>query len=190
MDPSMSKIKPVLVDLDEVLYPFVHTWDLWMQHTKNQNVDWEALVWYYDLDLYLPKYVDLQPDFVKAHTNLLNPVPIPGSIESLAIIANAHPIIACTARNSEDWKETTENWLSSHAPFIQDIIYIRDGRGKEPIPKGEIARKLRAHAHIDDTKFWIDTLPKNVKGYVLKRPLPLASDPGAQTWDEIIEDIL
>lgn len=185
----MSKVKPVLVDLDEVLYPFVHTWDLWLQHTQNQNVDWEALVWYYDLDLYLPKYVDLQPDFVKAHVSILNPQPIPGSIESLEIISNKYPIIACTARNAEDWKETTEEWLRTHANFISDVIYIREGRGHDPIPKGEVAKKLKAHAHIDDTKYWVDTLPEGTKGYVLKRPAPLASDAGAKTWEEIIKDI-
>jgi hypothetical protein len=186
----MSIKKPVLVDLDEVLYPFVHTWDLWLQHTKNQTVDWEALVWYYDLDLYLPKYVDLQPDFVKAHVDLLNPQPIPGSIEALSLIASSHPIIACTARNSQDWSGTTEKWLATHAPFISDVVYIRNGRGHDPIPKGEIAKKLKAHAHIDDTKHWIDTLPPSIKGYVLKRPAPLASDEGAKTWDQIVSDIL
>ncbi len=186
----MSKKKPVLVDLDEVLYPFIHTWDEWLFRTQNQNVDWEALVWHYDLDLYLPKYVEKQPDFVKAHLSIVDPKPIPGSIESLSLIAQQYPIMACTARNAIDWRNATEKWLGEHAPFISDVIYIRDGRGHDPISKGEIADKLKAKAHIDDTKFWVDSLPSHVKGYVLKRPSPLASDPGAVSWEEIVEDLL
>lgn len=186
----MSKKKPVLVDLDEVLYPFIHTWDEWLSHTKNESVDWEALVWYYDLDLYLPRYIEKQPEFVKAHSlEIIDPKPIPGSIEALSKIASEYPIMACTARNAEDWTEATEKWLGEHAPFISDIIYIRNGRGHEPVSKGEIARKLNAKAHIDDTKHWIDSLPSHIKGYVLKRPAPLASDAGAITWDAVVLDL-
>jgi hypothetical protein len=186
----MNKKRPVLVDLDEVLYPFVHTWDQWLKETKKASVDWEALAWHYDLDLYLAKHVDLQPDFVEAHKILLlDPKPIPGSIEALSLIAQKHPVIACTARNAEDWRGETETWLSKHAPYISDVIHIREGRGDKPIPKSDIAKKLNAYAHIDDTKHWIDTMPKSVKGYVVKRPSPLASDEGAITWDAILLDI-
>lgn len=186
----MKKKRPVLVDLDEVLYPFVHTWDQWLIQIQKPAVDWDSLVRNYDLDLYLTKYIDLQPDFVKAHRSfLVDPKPIPGSIEALSLIAREHPIIACTARNAEDWRGETETWLTEHAPYISDVVYIREGRGHEPIPKSDVAKKLNAHAHIDDTKHWIDTMPASVKGYVLKRPSPLASDEGAITWDAILLDI-
>jgi hypothetical protein len=179
---------PVLIDIDETIYPFIHTVDRWFATKHGQSVDWEALTWWYDLDLYLPNHVDRQDEFARA-LHELNPHPIPDALKSLQTISADYPIVACTARNQSDWSASTEEWISEHFPFVSDVIYVRDHRGADPMPKSEIARRLGAAALIDDTAAWMVGLPTLTVGHVVKRPAPLASDAGARPWGEIATDL-
>lgn len=180
--------KPILIDLDEVVYPFIHTWDKWLKDEKGLGVDWDAFVWHYDLDLYLSNHVEKQPEFVSAAPGL-DPQPIQEAVHALQLLSEDYPIMALTARNSEDWHGATHDWIGRHLPFVKDIHFARHGRGEAATPKGVIADQLKAKALIDDTAFWIETLPSHIDGFVLKRPAPLASDEGAVSWDYILNQL-
>lgn len=181
------KRKPILIDLDETVYPFLHTWNRWLEQ-KGQTVD-EAFYWFYDLDLYLVDMLQKQPDFIEA-TRELRPEPLPEAMQALTRIAEHYPITAVTARNANEWQDITEDWVGEHLPFVTDIYFTRDGKQPEPTPKGIIAEKLNAYALIDDTAAWIQTLPENVRGYIVERPHGYASDYGAVSWERITLDIL
>lgn len=180
--------KPVLIDLDETVVGFVTTWNQWLKETKGEEID-EALYWHYDIDAYLYNFIDLQKSFLEDY-HRLNPQPIPEALSSLQQIQEKHHVIALTARNKDEWANVTESWIGTHLPFVKDIHYTRSNGGAPSTPKGVIADKLNAYALIDDTSHWLETLPKHINGYLVKRPKPLASDLGAQTWDKITKDIL
>jgi 5'(3')-deoxyribonucleotidase len=184
-----SKKRTILIDLDEVVYPFLQTWDTWLRTQHGKTIDWEAFVWWYDLDLYLYGHLDLMPDFI-AYNGVREAKPIMGSVEALAELSKHYDIIACTARNEADWGLLTKEWVREHLPFVKEIVHVRKGHGDDAIPKGEIARLYTAKALIDDTAAWMATLPIGTDGYVLKRPAPLASDPGAQDWSEILNNLI
>lgn len=177
----------VLIDLDETVYPFLHTWNMWIQENEGQTVD-EAFYWYYDLDMYMPGFLEKQADFIEA-SKLLNPKPIQEASASLDIISKHYNIVAVTARNENEWKDVTETWVVEHLPFVTDIYFTRREHGEVATPKHVFAEKLNAHALIDDTAFWVETLPAHVRGYVVKRPNGFASDAGAVTWEHITSDL-
>lgn len=185
----MSKNKQkILIDLDETVFSFAANWDKWMQHTTGQSID-EALYWYYDIDAYIPNFLDKQEEFIK-HLPVIKPKPIPEAMEALTVLAEHFHIQALTARNADEWKAESLYWVNKHLPFVTDVHFTRDGGGKPPVPKGVMADQLKAFALIDDTKYWIDTLPNHIKGYVVKRPDGLASDEGAMSWEQIKNSIM
>jgi 5'(3')-deoxyribonucleotidase len=184
----MTKKPILLTDLDDTLFPFAQTWSDWQDKTTGQPID-EALYWYYDIDAYLYNFLELQEKFI-SELHLLEPKPVPEAHETLITLSEHYNIVALTARNHDEWGTHTEEWVKAHTPYIQDIHYTRMQKGQPSVPKFKMAKKLKATALIDDTKHWIETLPSSIKGYVVKRPMPFASDSGAVTWDFILEDLL
>lgn len=182
-------MRPILVDLDEVVFPFLQTWDKWLLETQGKSVDWDAFVWWYDLDLYLSGHLELMGDFLK-YEGVRTAQPIPEALAALKVLSERYTIVACTARNEEEWKTLTRAWVGEHLPFVENIVHVRRDAGGPAVPKGDIALVYRATALIDDTAFWMDGLPSMTNGYVLKRPAPLASDPGAQDWSHILESLI
>lgn len=180
--------KTILIDLDETVFSFAASWNRWLQNTTGQTID-EALYWHYDIDAYIPNFLEKQEEFIK-HLPVIKPKPVPEAYNALIIISDHYHIQALTARNADEWKEETEFWTSKHLPFVSDIHYTRKAGGKPATSKGIIADRLNAHALIDDTKHWIDSLPPHIKGYVVKRPDGLASDEGAMHWHEIQADLI
>lgn len=185
----MAKTKKIiLIDLDETVFSFAASWDKWMQHTTGQTID-EALYWYYDIDTYIPNFLDKQEEFIK-HLPLIKPKPVPEAMDALIVLSEHYHIQALTARNADEWASETNYWVSKHLPFVTDVHFTREGGGKPPVPKGVMADQLKAHALIDDTKHWIDTLPEHIEGYVVERPDGFASDEGAMSWEEIKNSLL
>jgi 5'(3')-deoxyribonucleotidase len=181
--------QPVIIDLDETVYPFIETWSRWLHLNGEGPLDIDSFRWWYDLDLYLSEHVERQPDFIEAQKKL-KAKPIPEAFENLQRIAQYYPIIALTARNKQDWYEETAFWINKRLPFVENIYYSRLKRGSEAVPKNVIAEQLNAYALIDDTKHWVDGLSENIRGYVVKRPFPLASDANARSWDDIAEELI
>lgn len=180
--------RPILIDLDETVYPFLHTWDAWLQR-QGKSVDWDAFVWFYDIDSYLHDHIELQPHFL-AEQHVLDPQPIPEAVAALTLLHSEFPIIACTARNGADWHEATTEWLHRHLPFVNDVVFTRTERGDSAVRKAQVAERLNALALIDDTSEWLKDLPAETEGYLVKRPQPLASDAGALDWHEIADAIM
>ena len=183
-----KKKKIILIDLDETVFSFAASWDKWMQHTTGQSID-EALYWYYDIDAYIPDFLEKQEEFIK-HLPVIKPKPVPEAMDALIVLSEHYHIKALTARNADEWGQETLFWTSKHLPFVTEVHFTREGGGKPPVAKGIIADQLNAFALIDDTKHWIDTLPSHIKGYVVKRPDGLASDDGAQSWPQIQADLM
>lgn len=182
-------VEPVLVDLDETVYPFIHTWGEWLKLKGTDSSRLDVFRLLYDLDLHLEEHVELQPDFIAAQKHL-KPKPIIEALTSLQKVAQFYPIVALTARNREDWYDETAFWLGKHLPFIEDVHYSRVRRGGEATHKHVIADSLNAYALIDDSKHWVDGLPEHIRGYVVQRPEPLMSDVGAKSWAMIAEELV
>lgn len=180
----MTNKKVILIDIDESIYPFAHTFHDWLT-TQSRSLPWEDLSIEYDLDKYLHDHVALQPHFVKAHGHIVNPQPIVEALEALELLHPHYILRACTARNRYDWEELTEKWVGEHFPNIDDIIYTREERGDDAVHKKHLAQHHKAHALIDDTALWVQDLPEHTHGFVVERPKPLASDREAKTWKEI-----
>lgn len=177
--------KVILVDIDESLYPFTHTLHEWLLDTHNRQVPWDKLSIEYDLDKYIHDHIELQPHLANGHNTGLDPKPIAEALETMELLHANYTIRACTARNGQDWEAVTEDWISKYFPGIDDIIYTRDKRGDEAVHKKDLAFQHKAHALIDDTSYWVQDLPVFTKGFIVKRPKPLASDPGAREWQSI-----
>lgn len=180
--------KKILIDLDETVFAFAHSWSIWMEETTGQQID-EALYWYYDIEMYIPDFLTEQEKFI-SHLKHIKPKPIPDALEALTILSQHYHIEALTARNKDQWSKETEFWVTKHLPFVNDIHYTRDKIGVPARIKGDVAHELKAHALIDDTKHWIETLPAHIKGYLVRRPHNFASDAGALTWEQIKTHLL
>jgi 5'(3')-deoxyribonucleotidase len=176
--------RPILLDLDETIYPFVHTWEKWLTMNKGEPINWEALGQKYDLDTHMPTHIEHAAAFLKEH-HLVEPTPLVEAFRVISFASNHFPIVACTARNEQDWKNATSEWVEKHLPFVNGILHTRTHRGSSAILKGQVCTELNALALVDDSKEWIDTLPPETIGYLVKRPAPLASDPGAMEWHEV-----
>jgi hypothetical protein len=180
--------KPILLtDLDDTLFPFAKTWAEWQEKTLGMPID-EAMYWYYDVDAYLHNFLNLQEAFI-GNLDKLDPKPVKEAHNKLELLSDDFQIIALTARNSDEWDTHTQEWVSKHAPFIQNVIYARRNKGDAATPKSKIAEKLKAVALIDDSKHWVQSLPAHIKGYLVERPKPFPSDAGAVSWDFIYNDL-
>lgn len=183
------KQKPILLtDLDDTLFPFADTWAQW-QYTSTGNPIDEAMYWVYDVDAYLHNFLELQPAFI-SEVHLFNPLPVEDAHTTLIELSHHYEIRALTARNHDEWGEHTEAWVSKHAPYISDVYYTRREKGGSVEQKATVAERLKAHALIDDSSYWINGLPSHIKGYIAKRPRPFPSDEGAVDWAFIKQDLL
>lgn len=182
--------KPILlIDIDEVLYPFTQVWYDWAeQHGKDLNA-FKHLTTDYDVDQYIPYHLDELPLFLETYdpTKIL---PYDNAAEAVRTLSTQYEIIAVTARDKVNYEQPTQEWLKHHIPEIKEVIFTRTYFKGTPLPKAEVAAILSAEVLIDDTSTWVEGLPENVKGYVIERQAPLKSDNGAVSWQQILTELL
>lgn len=174
--------KPILlIDIDDVIYPFLETWNASSQNTKHISTD-------YDPHNTHPEYLEEILNFIKTH-DTSKVQPYNEAINALNILSEDYTIIAVTSRDITNMKETTQTWMSKNAPTVTDIIFTRAYFKASPQSKANVANIMQAAILIDDSSEEVEQLHNSTKGYIVKRPASLTSDQGAMSWKEILKDL-
>jgi 5'(3')-deoxyribonucleotidase len=185
--------KALLIDLDEVLFPFATTYHDWLIRHRGRGLDHYRLATYQ-----LPHAAGVSEDDYYEHLDtMLNEQhiiattpPLPGSQEALDALSSAYELLICTARHEEALGDASRAWVTQHLAGISDVICINSNDPRRTTTKGRVAAKLNAAALIDDSDSnFLDLHPQTL-AVPFKRPHGLPSAPGALTWAEALPRLL
>lgn len=178
--------KPVLLlDVDEVLFPFAHAYDRWLVRTRGEGLNPELLARYEIPQAAGEDHNTLVARFLADERVLKEETPL---AEARALVNEAqekYRLVACTARHESDEGASTREWLQTHLPQIEMVRFMRVERGSKAVRKSQTAIEMGAVMLIDDTATHVSDLPRRCEGVVVRRPQGLRSDTGARDWEEV-----
>lgn len=176
----------VLLDVDEVLFPFAHAYDRWLVRNGGTGLSAEHLARYDVPAAAGPLHDELVVQFLADPRVINEEHLIEAAVPVLAELAASHRLIACTSRHGHDERDATCSWISTHVPVIEDAIFTRYRRGGPARSKASVAEELNAVMLIDDTAAHLRGLPSHCRGVLLARPDGLLSETGAVPWAQVL----
>lgn len=180
----MSSI--VLLDVDEVLFPFAHAYDRWLRRTTGTGLDPVQLARYDIPAAAGHRHDELVVEFLSDPEVIAGEVLLEAAVPVVQQLAARHRLIACTSRHGHDEGAATFAWLASHVPQVEDVIFTRHHRGEPSRSKASVAQELNAVLLVDDTADHLRWLPSSCRGVLLARPAGLPSEPGAVSWSQVL----
>ena len=179
----------LLVDLDEVLFPFAQTYAAYRERVGLTPIPEQAWAAYHINNITLPGHQDLMEPFFADPTTLATP-PIEEAVEVILPIAGYCTIIGCTSRYEKTEGESTLIWVERHLPWLVGVHFAgwHPEAGRRS-PKASIAKEYEAVALIDDTKLHLEGLPRETVGLLVQRPAGVASEIGAKPWSTVQEEL-
>ncbi|MFM7087993.1 MAG: 5' nucleotidase, NT5C type [Candidatus Paceibacterota bacterium] len=189
----------VLLDLDEVVFPFADAYHQWLLNNGHKGLSWEGL-FKYDLDKALgsDNHDKLAEKFL-TDLRTLDVNPIPGSVEGVKKLINlGGEIMFCSARFAINEGAATRTWVERYFPgYGKRVMLTRDKQLGSKIEKGDVAWMTGAAALVDDSYEHHIALPDSCKGVLMKRRDHLPSDsllPNskasfAENWDDVVSHI-
>lgn len=180
----MSRI--VLLDVDEVLFPFAHAYDRWLSRNVGHRLD-EGHLSRYDIPAAAgSRHNELVVQFLADPSVISGEVLRADAVPVLQKLATSYRLIACTSRHGHDEGAATRAWLAAQVPLVEDVIFTRHRRGEPASLKASVAHNLNAVLLIDDTAEHLIGLPQTCRGVLLERPVGLPSEPGSVPWAEVL----
>lgn len=179
----------VLVDIDEVLFPFAQAYARWLAANSSLTINVDKLRAYDVPRAVGPQHLELVCQFLSDPAVLLLETPIVEGAEAVCRLADTSRLIACTSRRQRYEGQSTEAWLSRHLPVIDDVIFTRAWWSGVATTKSYFAHKLGARALIDDTGVNLYGLPIGCRGLLMRRPVGLMSEEGAQGWPSVLRQL-
>lgn len=176
----------VLLDIDEVLFPFAQAYDRWLFTARGIGLDREHLSRYDIPTAAGAQHDELVVRFLSDPKTIAEEGLIPQAAEALPILSARSRLIACTSRHSHDEGEATRAWLQAHTPCIEDVIFTRHKRTDPGTAKAQIARETAAVMLIDDTFQHLIGLPASCQGILMRRPRGLPSAANAVSWASVL----
>ncbi len=179
-------LKTVLLDIDEVLFPFAHAYDRWLLRNTGHRLD-ESHLSNYDIPAAAgPRHNEFVVQFLSDTSVIRGEVLLSDAEPVLQKLAANYRLIACTSRHGFDEGDATRAWLAAQVPLVQDVIFTRHQRGEPAQSKASVAQDLKAVMLIDDTAEHLVDLPSGCRGVLLKRPAGLPSGVGAVYWSKVL----
>lgn len=202
--PGVSKTKrthrAILVDIDEVCFPFAHAYSEWLQRNGMSGLAWEGIS-RYDLDAALGRddHDQLAERFLNDPWTLSVPA-IEGAREALSELNKAGvSTLLCSARFALREGAVTRSWVARHLPGLESqVMLTRESQDGIRIPKGHVAWATGAEALVDDADEHHHHLPSGCTGFLMGRRAGLPSDsPAAHSparpvrdWAEVLTHLL
>jgi hypothetical protein len=176
----------VLLDVDEVLFPFAHAYDRWLGRNAGLSLDPGHLS-RYDIpaaagprhDEFVVRFLS-DPDVISAEAVIKEAAPV------LRQLTSRYRLVACTSRHGLDEGNATRAWLAAQAPVVEDVIFTRYRRGEPARSKASVVADLGAVLLIDDTSEHLRGLPSGCRGVLLTRPAGPPSESGAVHWSQVL----
>jgi hypothetical protein len=176
----------VLLDVDEVLFPFAHAYDRWLLRTAGVALD-PAHLARYDIPAAAgPRHDEFVVQFLSDPAVIDQEPVLEAAVPVLGCLAAHYRLIACTSRHGHDEGDATRAWVTAHVPVVEDVIFTRHRRGEPARSKAAIAQELDAVLLVDDTADHLRRLPPRCRGVLLARPAGLPSEAGAVPWSQVL----
>ena len=175
----------LLVDLDEVVFPFAFAYRDWRISQGLPGIPPHVWGSYGLDDTNLPGHEDLMPAFF-ADPQVLAVPPIPQAYKVLHRASQRMTVVACTGRYEDTEGDATRAWAARHLPWVADVHCVGwHPEAGHASGKPAVAQALNAVALIDDRVEHLQGLPAATAGLHVRRPAGVLSEPGALTWPQV-----
>lgn len=145
------KKESLAVDVDEVLYPFVHAFSEW--HNSNYGtalMQHDFFTYDFAQVLGVPKVESIRRIMNFMRTDYLHQGTLEDSQRSISALSKRYQVCAITAR-SPIVRRSTSRYLQNHFPQIGRVIMVGYyKKANRPKPKSSALRRLGAVGIIDD----------------------------------------
>lgn len=187
---NVSKRPTLLVDVDEVLFPFAHAYDRWLVLNRGHGLEPEAMRRYAIADAAGAEHSSLAVNFVNDKRTIQDEPPLVGALDAVVSLNEHFKIVACTSRRSGPEGAATRAWIDLHLPPVSDVIFTSEDHGKPLHTKGFLARRHGAIALIDDTPENLVGLPSTCTGFLFRRPSGIDSSAESIEWNAVVETLI
>ena len=181
-----GKRPTILIDVDEVLFPFAHSYNEWLVRERGAGLDPELMNRYEIAAAAGDGHREYAVRFVNDPMTL-EIEPVSGAAEAIRALRGTYSLVACTTRRSALEGDATQAWLDRQVPGFDELVCTSERHDDIAIAKHEVAVSHRALALIDDTDSNLVGLPDYCRAILLRRPSGLDSDPAAMSWLEVSE---
>lgn len=178
----------ILVDVDEVLFPFAHAYHEWLVRERGRGLDPELMRQYEIASAAGDGHREHAVCFVNDPATL-DVEPVPGAAAAIQLLTDSFRVVACTTRLSETEGPATRAWLDRHLPGFDELVCTRERHDSASMAKSVVAVQFQAIALIDDTEANLGGLPEYCTGMLLRRPTGLDSHVSAMTWHEALKQL-
>lgn len=179
----------VLIDLDEVLFPFALTYRAWRALEGLDPISQSAWDSYGINETHIPGHQSLMAEFFASALALATP-PVESRAEDCRVLASTHEVIGCTGRYADTEGAPTWEWVRRWVPFVAQIEFCGwHPEAGQPSGKADVARRLGAQALLDDSAVHLKGLPSSACGLLVERPAGTVSERGALPWDEAMRQL-
>lgn len=178
----------ILVDVDEVLFPFAHSYDEWLVRERGIGLDPDLMNRYEIADAAGEGHRGYAVRFLNDPATL-EIEPVAGALASVQTLGSTYRLVACTTRRNEPEGAATQAWLDRHLPGFDELVCTSERHDSAAIAKSDVAIKHRAVALIDDTEGNLAGLPDYCRPLLLRRPPGLHSDQSALTWGAAVASL-
>lgn len=181
----MSGRPLVLVDIDEVLFPFAHAYVAFRARRGLSPIPEDAWAHYRIGEDAIPGHQSLMGAFFSDPVTLAT-APVQAAVDVLAPLAVTHRLVGCTSRYADTEGPGTRLWVERWVPWLGGVEFTgwHPEAGRRS-PKAEVTLRLGARALIDDSPVHLDGLPAFCRPVLVQRPAGVPSAPGALSWDEV-----
>ena len=196
--PGTIRLVPLLlIDIDEVCFPFAHAYHDWLVTNGVGALNWEGLG-KYNLDAALGRddHDVLAESFLNDPSTIEVPA-IDDAVKGISTLrSSGFTVYLCSARFAVAEGEATRRWVARNLPGLEDNVFLtRENHSGSRIMKGHLAWATGAVALIDDAAEHHHALPKGCSGFLMPRigdlpsdALPIGSSALAVTgWGEVID---
>jgi hypothetical protein len=188
---GVSHREIILVDVDEVLFPFATAYQAWLHDDHGITLDYtgrtyDGLFWTYDW------HEGLVTDFLNSST-MQDTAPLTVAHAATVLLAEQYDLRVCTARGEATQGDATRAWVQRWLPHLGECLFTRQQVGDPgTVTKRSIARAHHAVALLDDLPRYLaeDQEPDGCTGFLIARPAGIPSEPGALTWDIVLSALL
>jgi len=180
----------VLIDMDEVLFPWAHAYRNFRNRRGLSAIPEAAWNSYTIGEATIPGHQDIMADFHSDPEVIATP-PIPGRAEDCKTLAKHFTLIACTSRYEATEGPGTLKWVERWAAdWLTGVRFCNwHPETRLPSSKPRVAEETSAVALIDDHPKHLEGLVGGVHGFLVARPAGLASAPGARPWSAVFKEL-
>ena len=177
----------ILLDVDEVLFPFADAYDAWLTRRRGFGLDAALKARYRIEESAGAHHNRLVVEFLNDPHTVTDTEPIEGALAAVGQLSKLCRLVACTSRHQSDEGAATRAWLKHWFPAIEDVVFVRDVRGGEKREKAAVCRELGAAALVEDSAEHLEGLYSGTLGVLVRRPHGLNSAAGSLPLEEAVE---